>query len=273
MRFTLLLIPLLLLACTSIPTAVERRQSADTLAAGRDWRSIRIPSERFELVAYVPRRMAPAERLTVYIEGDGLAWVNASTPSSDPTPRDPLGLRLALAHPDGNAAYLGRPCQYLDTQVSACAQAYWTESRFAPEVIEAMSDGLSQLKARFAAKRLTLVGYSGGAAVAALLAARRGDVERLVTVAGNLDHRAWTMHHHVAPLSGSLNAHDASGQLSVVPQTHFVGGRDRVIPPVLAFAWGEGLLGPENRNLRLLPDFDHQCCWAKQWRELWIQQE
>ncbi|GAB2181920.1 hypothetical protein DLREEDagrD3_21430 [Denitratisoma sp. agr-D3] len=48
------------------------------------------------------------------------------------------------------------------------------------------------------ARRLTLVGYSGGAA--ALLAARCSDVVRLVTIAGNLDHRAWTRYHHITTL-------------------------------------------------------------------------
>jgi hypothetical protein len=45
--------------------------------------------------------------------------------------------------------------------------------------------------------------------VASLVAARRHDVVRLVTVAGNLDHLAWTTLHGVSPLTGSLNPADA----------------------------------------------------------------
>lgn len=37
--------------------------------------------------------------LFVYIEGDGLAYLDARTPSTDPTPADPLALRLAAADP------------------------------------------------------------------------------------------------------------------------------------------------------------------------------
>jgi len=39
------------------------------------------------------------------------AWLAVPRPSQDPTPVDPLALRLALVQPTGNAAYLARPCQ------------------------------------------------------------------------------------------------------------------------------------------------------------------
>jgi len=256
-------------ACGSIPTPTERHAHAEALAAAQGWQAEVVSAGQFDLVAYVPKHTRQDPLLTVYIEGDGFAWINGATPSNDPTPRNPLALRLAVAQPVGNAAYLARPCQFV--LAPACRQPYWTESRFAPEVIASMNEGINQLKLRFGAKRLTLVGYSGGAAVAALLTARRQDVERLVTVAGNLDHAAWTTHHRVAPLSGSLNASDDREQLAAVLQTHFVGERDKVIPPSLASMWAEELRGRDNRNLRVQPGFDHTCCWAESWRELSVQ--
>ncbi len=68
-----------------------------------------------------------------------------------------------------------------------------------------MSKALNQLKKRFKAKSLTVVGYSGGGAIAALLAAERDDIDRLVTVADNLDYRAWTSKNRMKPLKGSLS--------------------------------------------------------------------
>ncbi len=50
--------------------------------------------------------------MVVYIEGDGRAYVNRRTPSNDPTPGNPMALRLALADPSLRVLYLGRPCQY-----------------------------------------------------------------------------------------------------------------------------------------------------------------
>lgn len=261
----------LLPACTEIPSAQERQNHADALVAAKGWQRLRIPAGRFDVAAYVPQGVSPGQTLTIYIEGDGFAWVSSDTPSTDPTPREPLALELALEHPAGNAAYLARPCQYVDARLSGCDQRYWTEARFAPEVIEAESSAVDILKERFGAHRLVLVGYSGGGAVAALLAARRNDVSRLVTVAGNLDQSAWAAYHRVKPLAGSLNAADEAGRLVHVPQTHFVGGRDRVIPPELAMRWPKAMTGSANANLRIIPDFDHVCCWAKHWSSLFLQ--
>lgn len=226
-----------------------------------------IPAGAFSLAAWTPQAANGDEELTVYIEGDGLAWLTRDVASPDPTPVSPLGLELALAQPSGNAAYLARPCQYLgDSAVRQCAPRYWQQDRFAPEVVAAMGQGLDALKARAKASRLTLVGYSGGAAIAALLAARRPDVVRLVTVAGNLDHRAWTEAQRVSPLTGSLNPADERMRLAHLPQWHFVGGKDTIVPPDLVRNFAAEL--PAAR-VRLMPDYDHRCCWAENWSRLW----
>lgn len=258
----------LITACTALPGPRERRDFADALAAKRGWVADHIATDTFDFVAYAPQRFIPDETLTVYLEGDGFAWVTSTQPSLDPTPRDPLGLRLALAHARGNAAYLARPCQFTDAHRRGCDQRYWTARRFAPEVIRESSKAIDELLQRFGATKLALVGYSGGGAVAALLAARRTDVVRLVTVAGNLDHRAWARHHGIHELHGSLNPADEAAQLGSLSQTHYVGGRDPVIPPALARDWPAGLVGAAGANLRVMPDFDHHCCWAERWEAL-----
>ncbi len=260
---------LLLTACVGVPTVPERRATADALAAAQGWQAVTLPVGRFDLVAYLPTPIQQADKLTVYIEGDGLAWLTPSTPSSNPTPVDPIGLKLALAQPEGNAAYLARPCQYLGASADTCPRRYWTGARFAPEVIDASNGALDRLKARFGASRLILVGYSGGGAVAALLAGQRDDVEHLITVAGNLDPRAWTAFHRITPLDGSLNPLDGVQRLAAIRQTHFVGERDRVIPPALAEHYPEAIRGKGGRNLYLVPGFDHHCCWVREWPRLY----
>jgi len=259
---------LFLAACASLPTPLARREAADALAARQGWQRVVLPAGAFELAAYVPGVPGTGDALTVYLEGDGFAWSSPSQPSADPTPIDPVGLKLALAHPEGNAAYLARPCQFVGAQGAGCSGRYWTGQRFAPEVIEAENRALDALKARFQASRLTLVGYSGGGAVAALLAARRSDVTRLVTVAGNLDPAAWARHHRVPPLTGSLNPADAIDALLGIPQWHFVGGRDAVVPPELAKSFAGRFPAGRRPVVRIEPEYDHACCWAEGWPRL-----
>jgi hypothetical protein len=264
----LLLSALLLAGCSALPSARERQANATGLASSKGWLPSHIPVGDFDLVAYAPPSLTAGKPLTVYIEGDGFAWISGHQPSSDPTPRDPLALRLALAQPAGHAVYLARPCQYVNAAQSGCAQRYWTEARFAPEVIHPTNLAIDALKQRFNATKLVLVGYSGGAAVAALVAARRTDVVRLITVAGNLDHRAWTSYHRVQPLHASLNAADSASLLSGLSQVHFLGGKDRVIPPALARKWPVAFTGLNASNLRTVDDADHACCWVERWPAL-----
>lgn len=233
------------------------------------WSSEVIKTARFDFQAYVPVRISPSPHLTIYIEGDELAWKTPSLPSDDPTPNNPIGLKLALAHPKGNAAYLARPCQYAGANQSSCNQKYWAGARFALEVIVDINQAIDQLKARFGAKRVTLVGHSGGGAVAALVAARRSDLEKLITVAGNFDHQVWTQHHRLTPLSGSLNPADEVQRLARVRQWHFVGGGDKVIPRELIQGYADRY--PEKSSLSLVvePNFDHHCCWVENWAELY----
>ena len=162
----------------------------------------------------------------------------------------------------GNAAYLARVCH------DVCAQRYWTSARFAPEVIEAGTSALDALKSHFGAQRLVLVGYSGGGVVAALLAERRNDIARLVTIASNLDHAAWTALHGVSPLQDSLNPVTDSYRLRGLAQTHFVSERDRNVPPVLARSYGADFIGTAAENLTVIKGYDHHCCWLRHWRAL-----
>lgn len=259
-----------LAACGHNPSLIERTELADQIANRRDWIRISIAAKPFELVAYLPKSSRQENSLTIYIEGDGFAWISETQPSNNPTPLNPLALRLALSHTEGNVAYLARPCQYVDAELQKCASRYWTDSRFAPEIINSANIAIDVLKRQFGAADLTLIGYSGGAAIASLLAARRDDVRRLVTVAGNLDHEDWTRFHRIHPLTGSLNPVDEIDALRHVEQIHFAGGVDTVMPPELIGRFLKHF--SENsapKALYVIPGFDHGCCWADDWFRLW----
>ena len=156
----------------------------------------------FELMAF-HRGLAGAKSLIVYVEGDGRVARTRTKLAKDPTPRQPVALSLALADPSPAVLYVARPCQYLnEEQLALCHPRYWALARYADEVIAATSEVVDWALESTSnpGARLGMVGYSGGGAVAALVAARRDDVDWLVTVAGLLDHQKWTAMHELTPL-------------------------------------------------------------------------
>jgi hypothetical protein len=93
-------------------------------------------------------------------------------------------------------------------------------------------------------------------------------VEALITVAGNLDHRAWTRWHKISPLSESLNPADAWRELQAVRQLHLVGADDSVIPPAIVSSYVQHFPAGAKPGMRIIDGFDHHCCWAEQWPAL-----
>lgn len=227
-----------LAGCTTVPTPAQRLLFADQLAAAQSWRRLAIEAPPFVLTAYLPERDTDEAKtgqvLTIYLEGDGLAWSSGSRRSPDPSPINPLALRLAMKQPRGPVAYLARPCQLVTAGADACEAKYWTNHRFSPEVIESTNRAITKLMAITSSSAVQLVGYSGGGAVATLVAAQRNDVAGLRTVSGTLDHAAWTRFHLATPLKGSLNAADVAAKLRRLPQLHFVGDRDEIVPRQIA---------------------------------------
>ncbi len=245
-----------------------RRAASARVAADAGWQRLSLSADPFVLAAFVPPLARAGDALTVYLEGDGLAWLDAGTPSEDPTPLEPLALRLALRDA-GPVAYLARPCQYVaGAERRGCTPIYWTTRRFAPDVVRATSAAIDQLKARSGATRLVLVGYSGGGVLAALVAAARSDVARLVTIAAPLDQRAWTRAEGLAPLTGSLNPADEWEKLRHLPQMHYVGGRDRIVGATGARAFAARFPPGERPPVEEIPEFDHHCCWVERWPAL-----
>ncbi len=270
-RLTVWFIALLLSGCASVPSLQQRQDTASQLAANHNWQARTIQTQQFDLLSYRPKNLPHKTELTVYIEGDGLAWLNAHAISTDPTPVNPVGLKLALNHPAGNAVYLARPCQYMGGITARnCSKHDWSDHRFSEEVITSTNEALNALKAEFNATKLQLIGFSGGGAVAALLAARRDDITRLITVAGNLDHQAWTSHHKISPLTGSFNPADYRLKLTKVKQIHFVGSDDKIMPPFLARDFIAGLPNSANAKVIAIPNQSHGCCWESIWTELMI---
>lgn len=194
----------------------------------------------YTLTGVAPSAHSPdqggASVMTVYIEGDGRAWLTSSIPSTDPSPRSYMMVKKALED-TRPSVYLARPCQFQKTEDPGCNSALWTSDRFSAGVIAAYNQALDQLKRQRGVQHFHLVGYSGGGAVAMALAGQRQDIDQVVTIAGNVDPLAWIELHKLTPLDDVVNPLDFAARLSSVPQRHFVGAKDKVVPPVLAKAF------------------------------------
>lgn len=236
LRITLFsLLVLVLASCSSVPEVAQRMASAEQRAASAQLLPMLVHQARntaLSIKAFARLNQHGAD-MSVYIEGDGYAWVDGTTPSPNPTPINPVALILAAADPASNVVYLGRPGQYtMDEKVD---RRYWTGARFSAEVVEAYVALINELASTHAAPTIHLVGFSGGAAIAALVASRikqAGDKPALTlrTVAGNLDTRAWTQGRRLSPMPDSLNPADAAVMLQDIPQLHFTGSRDLQVP-------------------------------------------
>ncbi|WP_296058134.1 alpha/beta hydrolase [uncultured Amphritea sp.] len=260
---------MLLSACSVAPSGNQRLAAADEKAEVSGWQGETFQAGQFLIRSYFPAKLKKAHILTIYIEGDGLAWLTRIKPSPDPTPIAQLVLEMAISQPSGSAVYLGRPCQYTVSLDSGCRSVFWLDSRFSQEIIASMDRAVTVVKNRFQADLINLVGYSGGGAVASLLAARREDVNFLITVAGNLDHQSWSRIHRITPLGNSLNPADFSDRVRANRQFHFVGEDDHNIPPYLIREKISRM--PDRNNISVIEvhSYTHRCCWSAGWPYLW----
>ena len=247
------------------PDAAMRSNIIQKEAETAKWSKRIVRAAPFQIATFMPQQIAPTDTVYVYIEGDGLAWRDSATPSSNPTPVNPVSLQLALRHGAG-AAYIGRPCQYTTDDPACATSKWWTSHRFAPEVISSTSLAIDTIKQAYHAQHVNLIGYSGGGAVVALVAAKRTDVIALVTVAGNLDTDAWTKLHGVKPLTGSLNPANDWVALQTIPQIHYVGADDKNVPLAVAESYQAHFPASSRPTIRVMRGFNHSCCWADVWK-------
>lgn len=266
-RLTALLACLVLSGLISACAWLDRNGHADALAAPAGLHRELIDSGRFTLTAF-SRITRPDAPLDIYIEGDGLAWITRYQPSLDPTPRVATGLALAAADPAPNVVYLARPCQFTPMAMNPrCTIPYWTSKRFSPEVVTSMNTALTQFAARVPGQRINLIGYSGGGALAVLIAARRHDVASIRTVAGNLDDAFVNRLHHVSPMPDSDNPIDFASRVASIPQIHFSGADDTVVPPAVAQRF-VAAAGRRCAKTRVVPGIGHDGDWAWLWPAL-----
>jgi dienelactone hydrolase len=263
-RAVLLAAALCLGACAT-PTPRERFEDAQRLGRDAGFATSTVRTTKLPTVSFVKDGPAAAD-IVVYLEGDGFAFVTPYLPSEDPTPINPVALKLAMRDARPRIVYIARPCQYVgDLRSTNCQTRDWTTHRYSEDIVQAVNAALDAELRRKPAQAVHLVGFSGGGAVAILLAARRSDVRSIVTVAGNLDHRLHSQIHNLAPLSGSLDPTAVARNIAAIPQIHYVGGDDRVVPRAVGESFVRALPNAACARLEIVAGATHTEPWVERW--------
>lgn len=266
MYYKLAAIFILLTSCTSLPS----KQHEQFVQLG--FAQHHIKTTLFLLTSY-EKSSRLSDTINIYIEGDGHAWLNKYTPSHDPTPKTSLTRELAILDNSNSVVYLARPCQYTKmVNNQHCHQKYWTSHRFAPQVIKSMNDALNDIKRRHDTKQFNLIGFSGGANIALLLAAKRDDIQSIRTVAGNLDHERQSELLNVSKIPESNNAKHIANTIKHIPQLHFIGENDKIVPPAIYKSY-ENAIKKNNSQLNciqshIIKNTGHIRGWKTIWSKL-----
>lgn len=262
-----IIISALMAGCSTSSALGSRSFPADRLADKAGFNKEYIEAGNFELLTY--RKVTrPGKTVRIYIEGDGNAWATKRRLSDDPTPRHPVALFLAAEDPSDNVVYIARPGQFPKSASAHCDPTYWSARRSSPEVVDAFCKAIDKIKIASGASSVELVGYSGGGAIAVLVAARRNDITTIRTVAGNLDHKALCGYHHVSDLEGSLNPIDHAAEVKDIPQRHFVGSKDTVVTEFIARSFVEREGDKNYDRVTMVEGATHTKGWQERWKKL-----
>ena len=265
--FAITLMIISITACSFI-SIDSRRDDALSVASKAGFKSFSLSTDKFTLAGF-HRLTNPKNPISIYIEGDGLAWIDKYTVSTNPTPTKPMLLKLAIADQAKNIIYIARPCQYVKlNRERSCHRRYWTSHRFSEEVIPSYMQAFEMFRKIYGNKSFHLVGYSGGGAIAALLAVRRSDILSLRTIAGNLDHAALNKARRVSPLSGSLNPIFVAHKLKSLPQIHYAGSDDTVVPEWVGKSFESAVGGGMCVKTRIVSGAVHTDGWLPAWKSL-----
>ncbi len=216
--FSIPILLLFILGCSS--NAVKNAR----FASSNGFTQTRIMGDDFTHVVYVNSHRN-STRWHVYIEGDGRPWAGRYTIAPDPTTHRPLMLRL-MAKDDSPSIYLARPCYEGMVKETACQPWVWTHGRYSKSVVSSMVSVLEKFVQTNQIKELTLIGHSGGGALAMLIAEHIPQTRMLITIAGNLDIDYWAQKHGYSQLDGSLNPVEQPLLSKAIVQYHFTGKQD-----------------------------------------------
>ncbi len=257
--FFLLIATLLLSACATSPEFISEKHG---------FNKVMLKGGDFVITTF--QRISDKNKPYIfYIEGDGNAFINKYTVSTNPTPRKQMLFRLAAMDKRPNIVYIGRPCQYTPEKLNPKCESnkYWTSKRLSDDSVEAINDVINNINN---GHKFKLIGFSGGGGIAVLVAARNHMVKDIITIAGNLDHVAFTKSHNVTPMFESLNPIEFVERIKHIPQLHLSGAKDKIIKPFIAKKFVEKTPSTCAKQT-IYKNISHNQGWQKIWESVYTQ--
>lgn len=224
----ILLLSFLIVGCsTNIPTINERKANALSLIDNSYKETIN-QTKNFNLFS-IQKNLTNCKNnnLNIYIEGDGLSWVSKNKISENPTPINPISLKLMLKDNNDCKIYFGRPFQFINSNESD--NKYWTNYRFNQIIIDSYNELINNIKLQYSINKINIIGYSGGGSISTIIASERNDINKLITIAGNLDIDKWVEINNISKLDGSINPINRLNKLNNIKQIHFIGLNDNIV--------------------------------------------
>lgn len=258
---------LIIAVCLGLSGCATPSEYFASVADEMGFSPVSVDTNSFKHQVYINRRTKKGfdnHSLHVYLDGDGTPWERRRWISKDPTSRNPLILEL-MAIDQQPSIFLGRPCYHGYSTTPQCHYRFWTSHRYSQQVVDSMAAALKILIKDYGVGQVSLIGYSGGGALALLIAQKVPEVRTVVTLAANLNVDAWSLHHGYKPMQESLNPADRALSPKV-KQIHIVGAKDNVVPPSVVESY------MEKQNIQstylIYDNFDHDCCWSEKWDEI-----
>lgn len=238
-----------------------RTNKAIDLAKANYFKAEIIKTATFPIQVFTKNQ--PTNHAILYFEGDGLVLTSSGI-AFNPTPTDPMALRLAIADQRFAKKFIiNRPFQYADC--TNCDNKYWTQARYSPEIISSIVETIVKLKTAYNFETFDIVAYSGGAAVTFLIAPYfKESIKSIITFAGNVDPFAWCKFHETAPLTQSLDPTANIEILKTIPQIHFCGTSDQNTHSSITRNFQKKLNSHKFQIINV-ESYDHDSNWPNYW--------
>lgn len=250
--------------CSTTHDVASRVKHSQDIATQNNFQMRLVKGGEFTLTTY-QRITASHLPFVFYIEGDG-HLADGGVNSDNPTPVNPMSLKLATMDKRPNIVYIARPCQYTPLEMNPkCISDYWLDKRMGQEVVNSINEVINTINN---GQKFSLVGFSGGGGLTILIAAQNSNVKDIITIASNLDTAKFDKYHNNRGyLVKSLNPINYAKQVNNIPQLHLSGMDDKRVPPFIAELYVKASNSTYVKQ-QIIPNVSHAKGWDKVWSKI-----